>query len=70
MSLPDVVHGNFRRLVDSVRQVNVGGRTSVHIRINVSWRRTFFFFFSSRAHFHTTDATWSPESCERLAECH
>ena len=50
MSLSDVVHGNFRRLVDSVRQVNVGGRTSVHIRINVSWRRTFFFF-SSRAHF-------------------
>ena len=51
MSLSDVVHGNFRRLVDSVRQVNVGGRTSVHIRINVSWRRTFSFS-SSRAHFH------------------
>jgi hypothetical protein len=36
MSLSDVVHGNFRRLIDSVQQVNVGGRTSVHIRINVS----------------------------------
>ena len=36
MSLSDVVNGNFRRLVDSVRQVSVGGRTSVHIRINVS----------------------------------
>ena len=46
MSLSDVVHGNFRRLVDSVRQVNVGGRTSVHIRINVSvpLACTFFFF--------------------------
>jgi len=36
MSLSDVIHGNFRRLVDSVQQVNVGGRTSVHVRINVS----------------------------------
>ena len=36
MTLSDVVLGNFRRLVDSVQQVNVGGRTSVHIRINVS----------------------------------
>ena len=36
MPLSDVVLGNFRRLVDSVQQVNVGGRTSVHIRINVS----------------------------------
>lgn len=53
MPLSDVVHGNFRRLVDSVRQVNVGGRTSVHIRINVSvpLACTFFFPPSSRAHF-------------------
>jgi hypothetical protein len=36
MSLSDVVHGNFRRLTDSVQPVNVGGRTSVHIRMNVS----------------------------------
>jgi hypothetical protein len=36
MSLSDVVHGNFRRLLDSVQQVNVGGRTSVHVRMNVS----------------------------------
>lgn len=36
MSLSDVIHGNFRRLMDSVQQVNVGGRTSVHVRINVS----------------------------------
>jgi hypothetical protein len=38
MSLSDVVLGNFRRLVDSVQPVNVGGRTSVHVRINVSAR--------------------------------
>lgn len=43
MSLSDVVHGNFRRLVDSVRQVNVGGRTSVHIRINVSIPPILFY---------------------------
>ncbi|KAI9441285.1 hypothetical protein H4582DRAFT_2073489 [Lactarius indigo] len=45
MSLSDVVLGNFRRLVDSVQQVNVGGRTSVHIRINWpgyhEWKRQF-----------------------------
>jgi hypothetical protein len=45
MSLSDIVHGNFRRLIDSVQQVNVGGRTSVHVRINVSilCLRCFFF---------------------------
>ncbi|KAI0280228.1 hypothetical protein BGY98DRAFT_914982 [Russula aff. rugulosa BPL654] len=44
MSLSDVIHGNFRRLMDSVQQVNVGGRTSVHVRINVrynEWKRQF-----------------------------
>ncbi|KAI0301642.1 hypothetical protein B0F90DRAFT_1628618 [Multifurca ochricompacta] len=45
MSLSDVVLGNFRRLLDSVQQVNVGGRTSVHIRINWpgyhEWKRQF-----------------------------
>ncbi|KAF8483268.1 hypothetical protein DFH94DRAFT_302686 [Russula ochroleuca] len=45
MSLSDVIHGNFRRLVDSVQQVNVGGRTSVHVRINWpgynEWKRQF-----------------------------
>jgi hypothetical protein len=44
MSLSDVIHGNFRRLVDSVQQVNVGGRTSVHVRINV--RNMSFDFLS------------------------
>jgi hypothetical protein len=47
MSLSDVVHGNFRRLTDSVQPVNVGGRTSVHIRINVSSSRCFILFFQS-----------------------
>jgi hypothetical protein len=49
MSLSDVIHGNFRRLVDSVQQVNVGGRTSVHVRINVSGCRDacFFLFIST-----------------------
>ncbi|KAN0116194.1 hypothetical protein V8E52_006251 [Russula decolorans] len=45
MSLSDVLHGNFRRLLDSVQQVNVGGRTSVHVRINWpgynEWKRQF-----------------------------
>jgi len=45
MSLSDVVHGNFRRLTDSVQPVNVGGRTSVHIRMNwpgyTEWKRQF-----------------------------
>ncbi|KAH9989656.1 hypothetical protein BJV77DRAFT_948186 [Russula vinacea] len=45
MSLSDVIHGNFRRLIDSVQQVNVGGRTSVHVRINWpgynEWKRQF-----------------------------
>ena len=36
MSLSDVVLGNFRRLIDSVQPMNGGGRTSVHVRINVS----------------------------------
>jgi hypothetical protein len=47
MSLSDVVLGNFRRLIDSVQQVNVGGRTSVHVRINVRIPslKCFFFFF-------------------------
>jgi len=49
MSLSDVVHGNFRRLIDSVQQVNVGGRTSVHIRINVSTFQGDCLFLS-RAH--------------------
>ena len=48
MSLSDVVLGNFRRLIDSVQQVNVGGRTSVHVRINVSipCLKCFFFFLA------------------------
>ncbi|KAH9973793.1 hypothetical protein BGW80DRAFT_1171436 [Lactifluus volemus] len=45
MSLSDVLHGNFRRLVDSVQQMDVGGRTSVHVRINwpgySEWKRQF-----------------------------
>lgn len=44
MSLSDVIHGNFRRLIDSVQQVNVGGRTSVHVRINVSRRLRCILF--------------------------
>ncbi len=44
MSLSDVIHGNFRRLMDSIQQVNVGGRTSVHVRINVSALLGSMFF--------------------------
>jgi hypothetical protein len=47
MSLSDVIHGNFRRLMDSVQQVNVGGRTSVHVRINVSALLGSMFYFSN-----------------------
>ncbi len=47
MSLSDVIHGNFRRLMDSVQQVNVGGRTSVHVRINVSMLLGSMFFFGN-----------------------
>ena len=47
MSLSDVIHGNFRRLMDSVQQVNVGGRTSVHVRINVSVLLGSVFYFSN-----------------------
>lgn len=50
MSLSDVIHGNFRRLVDSVQQVNVGGRTSVHVRINVSRCQGACLFFCSSRH--------------------
>jgi len=50
MSLSDVVHGNFRRLTDSVQPVNVGGRTSVHIRMNVSTSFDDIFFPTRRAH--------------------
>lgn len=47
MSLSDVIHGNFRRLMDSVQQVNVGGRTSVHVRINVSVLLGSMYYFSN-----------------------
>ena len=48
MPLSDVLHGNFRRLVDSVQQMDVGGRTSVHVRINVCP----FVCFSVASHAH------------------
>ena len=53
MSLSDVIHGNFRRLMDSVQQVNVGGRTSVHVRINVSVLLGSMYYYS-KAHSSVT----------------
>jgi hypothetical protein len=36
----------FDGFMDSVQQVNVGGRTSVHVRINVSTLLGSMFYFS------------------------
>ncbi|KAI0261600.1 hypothetical protein BC834DRAFT_796328, partial [Gloeopeniophorella convolvens] len=62
MSLLDVIHGNFRTLIDSVRQVDVGGRTSVHVRMNWPGYQEF------KRQFQTRDETpnRSPITFERF----